>query len=156
MTMTIEVPPVADDESNDFKAWMKAMGFNAKQVSNAGEAIGMSPSLAGHTSRGLRELTITERLAMTAYSTNLPPWSRDKAAYIDSINAIMTLLDQEIMWGGTDTGREAEAVRTIKALIRSEASRIASERSAPQGEEQEADRAILALLRSAVQDTSGH
>lgn len=155
MTMTTEVLPVADDESNDFKAWMKAMGFNAKQVSNAGEAIGMSPSLAGHTSRGLRELTMTERLAMAAYATNISPWTRDNASFLEAINAIMVLIDQELLMGSPDALREAEAVRTIKALIRSEASRIASERSSPQGREQEMDQAILALLRSAVQGTSG-
>lgn len=142
-----------DSEINDFRAWMKSLGYNAKQVSTAGDLVGMSASLAGHSSRGLRELTKTERLAMAAATASLPEWTPDTAAELEAVRTLYAMLKTEIT-ASTGAAAEAEAVRTIKALIRSEASRIASERSSP-GQDQETDQAILALLRAAAQGTIG-
>ncbi len=155
MTMTTEVLPVADDESNDFRAWMRSMGYNAKQVGQAGESIGMAAAMAGRTGRSERDLADTERLAMSAATVGLPAWTPDSAVELDAVRTLYTMLKAELAQS-KDSAAEAEAVRTIKALIRSEASRIASERSAPHGQDQETDQAILALLRSAARGTSGH
>lgn len=154
MTAITEVHAVADtDNDNDFRTWMKSEGYNSKQVTQAGETIGMSPSLAGHTSRGLRELTDTERLAMAAVTANLPRWSPDNASYILAHKTLSIILEDEISKVGSDA--EAEAVRAIKAVIRSEAHRIATEGRVTQTDDAETDRKILDLLRSAARDTSG-
>lgn len=146
-----EVPAVADaeNETNDFRAWMKSMGFNAKQVTAAGEIVGMSPSLAGHSSRGLRDLTQTERLAMAAATAGLPAWSPESASEIEAVRTIYSVLKAETEASGGVSGTEAQAIQTINALIRSEAARIAAERSRPQGVGDEISRAIRDLLRAA-------
>ncbi|MEH7904033.1 hypothetical protein V7794_22820 [Rhizobium laguerreae] len=155
MTATTEVPTVADEnDSNDFRVWMKSMGYNAKQVSNAGELVGMSPSLAGHSSRGLRELTQTERLAMAAATAGIPPWTPENADEIETVRILRRILSDEIVAAQSGVTTQEEAVRTIKALIRSEAYRIALE-SRSNAADPETDRTILDLLRAAVQGTSG-
>ncbi|NEH72301.1 hypothetical protein [Rhizobium leguminosarum] len=155
MTATTEVPTVADEnDSNDFRVWMKSLGYNAKQVSNAGELVGMSPSLAGHSSRGLRELTYTERLAMAAATAGIPAWTPEKADEIETVRILRRILSDEIFAAQSGVATQEEAVRTIKALIRSEAYRIASESKSTNAADPETDRTILALLRAAVQGTS--
>lgn len=144
----------AENDSNDFRAWMKSLGFNAKQVSAAGELVGMSPSLAGHSSRGLRELTQTERLAMAAATAGLPAWSPETAAEIEAVRSLYTGLKGEMQANGGASGVEAQAIQTIHALIRSEAARIAAERAKPQGLDEEVSRAIRDLLKAASFDTS--
>lgn len=143
------IQTVADD--NEFRVWMKAMGFNSKQVSAAGETIGMSPSLAGHSSRGVRELTQTERLAMAAATAGIPPWTPEAAAEIEAVQTLYTLLKGEIAQAAAGSGAEVEALRTIRAVIRSEALRIATEAQMEKAAAPETDQAILALLRAAVQ-----
>ncbi|MDH6273611.1 hypothetical protein M2311_003701 [Rhizobium leguminosarum] len=154
MIATTEVASVADEESNDFRTWMKSLGYNAKQVSNAGEVVGMSPSLAGHSSRGLRELSYTERLAMAAATAGLPAWTPEKADEIETVRILRRILSDEIAAAQTGVATQEEAMRTIKALIRSEAYRIASESRSTNAADSETDQAILALLRAAVQGTS--
>lgn len=60
---------------NEFREWMAAMGFNGKQVTKAGELIGMGASTAQFCYRGERRVTKTERLAMAAVTSDLPLWS---------------------------------------------------------------------------------
>lgn len=62
------------EEKNDFKKWMEDCGFNGKQVTAAGEAIGVGQSMATRLSRGLTELTNLERMAMSASILGLEPW----------------------------------------------------------------------------------
>jgi len=120
MTATTEVILVADadNETNDFRAWMKAMGFNAKQVGQAGELIGMASAMAGRTGRSERELTETERLAMSAATAGLPAWSPEAAAEIEAIRTLYTMLKREMDQAGAGSGAEVDAVKTTRALIR--------------------------------------
>lgn len=62
---------------SEFRAWMQAMGFNGKQVTKAGDMIGMGRSTALMSYRGERRLTKTERLAMAAVVSQALPWSPD-------------------------------------------------------------------------------
>ncbi len=63
---------------NLFKEWMKAMGYHGKQVTEAGKSIGFGETNAiSRTHRGLRELTITEQLAMSAVRAGLKPWTME-------------------------------------------------------------------------------
>lgn len=154
MTATTEVASVADEESNDFRLWMKSLGYNAKQVSTAGEVVGMSPSLAGHSSRGLRELTYTERLAMAAATAGIPAWSPETADDIETVRVLRRILNDEVFAAKSGAGSEVEAVRAIKAVIRSEAHRLAMASQSGTAEDSTTDQAILALLRAAVQGTN--
>ncbi len=144
-----------ESESNDFRLWMKSLGYNAKQVSTAGEVVGMSASLASHSSRGLRELTYTERLAMAAATAGLPAWTPENAEDIETVRVLLRILKDETFSLKTGSGTEEEAVRAIRAVIRSEAYRIAMETRVEKSADPETDQAILALLRAAVQGTSG-
>ena len=60
---------------NDFRTWVARMGFNSKQQSQAALLIGMEGRVASSTSTGKRELTPTERLAMSAIRAGLKPWT---------------------------------------------------------------------------------
>ncbi len=149
-----EEAPVTDEAETDFRAWMKSMGYHSKQVSTAGEMVGMSPSLAGHSSRGLRELTHTERLAMAAVTAGLPAWSPETSAEIEAVRTLFTMLKGEMAQAQRGAGPEADSIRTIRAVIRSEALRLATESRTPASDDPETDQAILALLRAAVQGTN--
>lgn len=63
----------------EFHDFMKRAGFNLKEVSLAGKAIGLNAGVAQRLSRGLRELEETERLAMSAYLAGLEPWTPEYA-----------------------------------------------------------------------------
>ncbi|EJB02916.1 hypothetical protein Rleg9DRAFT_1731 [Rhizobium leguminosarum bv. trifolii WSM597] len=147
---------MADEESNDFRSWMKSMGYNAKQVSVAGEVLGMSPSLAGHSSRGLRELTKTERLAMAAATTGIPEWSPANEPELMAVRMLYTILTDEIQRVAVGSDPEMEALRAIRAVIRSEAYRLATESRLEPSPDPETDKAILDVLRAAMRGTSGH
>lgn len=141
----------AEPETNDFRTWMKALGYNAKQVTAAGELLGMSPSLAGHSSRGLRDLTKTERLAMAAATAGLPQWSPDSTAELEAIGTLYGILRAEIQAASSGGAAEADAVRTIRAVIRAEALRVATEGRLGATDDPETDQAILSLLQAAAQ-----
>lgn len=64
-------------EDTEFREWMRAMGFNAKQVQDAADALGISVSIAGLMSRGKREVGKLERLAMAALLAEQKPWQPD-------------------------------------------------------------------------------
>lgn len=70
---------------NDFKRWFKAMGYNERQVMMAAGTIGITgASIASGLSTGRRDLTETERLAMSAARIGLKPWSPE---YDDELTA---------------------------------------------------------------------
>jgi hypothetical protein len=154
MEATTEVISVADAENdNEFRQWMRSMGYNAKQVSVAGEVLGMSPSLAGHSSRGLRELTKTERLAMAAATTGIPEWSPASESELLAVRTLYNILTNEITRVEVGSDPELEALRAIRAVIRSEAYRIATETRLEPSPDPKTDKAILDVLRSAVRGT---
>nr|CAD6606026.1 hypothetical protein RNT25_01767 [arsenite-oxidising bacterium NT-25] len=64
--------------TNHFRIWVARMGFNQKQVSKAAGEIGIdSATTASQTFTGRRELTLAERLAMSAVRAGLQPWTPD-------------------------------------------------------------------------------
>lgn len=61
---------------NDFLAWMGRVGYRRQGA--AGRAIGlMSDPTITAVVHGRRELTLTERLAMSAVRAGLQPWTPD-------------------------------------------------------------------------------
>lgn len=74
---------------SDFKQWMDSLGFNGKEVTKAGEAIGIGSTGSKERYRGERELSFTERLAMAALSAGLPPWHPSTAQEIQSCRQIL-------------------------------------------------------------------
>lgn len=79
-------------DENDFREWMRVAGFNGREVTKAGEAIGMPQSIAKNTSRGARELSETERLAMSAALAGLPPWTPEKTEAIKAAGVAADLI----------------------------------------------------------------
>jgi hypothetical protein len=61
--------------TNDFREWCKRLGFNGKQLSAAGSLIGISARNSSLTASGHRELSPSERLAMSAVRVGLLPWT---------------------------------------------------------------------------------
>lgn len=60
---------------NHFREWAARLGFGKKQVSVAGSLIGLAPRTSSLTANDHRELTQTERLAMSAIRAGLQPWT---------------------------------------------------------------------------------
>jgi hypothetical protein len=60
-----------------FKTWMDRMGFNGKEVSVAGEAIGVGYDTVRKRLINSDNASLTERLAMSALRAGLEPWSED-------------------------------------------------------------------------------
>lgn len=77
--------------ATDFRIWLNRMGFNAKQVAMGAELIGMAGrGTASATAAGKRQLTETERLAMTAARLGLKPWTPeydDELQVMELVNA---------------------------------------------------------------------
>ena len=61
-----------------FAAWARQMGFSGKEITRAGALIGLSEAQASRSNTGKRELSRTERMAMSAASAGLAPWSPDR------------------------------------------------------------------------------
>lgn len=71
---------------SDFRLWVSRMGFNQRQVTVAADLIGIGTSkTASLTYTGRRELTQTERLAMSAVRLGLKPWT---PGYDDELQAM--------------------------------------------------------------------
>ncbi|MGH0003160.1 hypothetical protein ACQU0X_24080 [Pseudovibrio ascidiaceicola] len=64
-----------DNEKTDFEIWMRALGYNGKQVGEAGACIGLTNTSVRMTKKGDRELKLVERLAMSAIRAGLPEWT---------------------------------------------------------------------------------
>jgi predicted aconitase len=81
-------------QMNDFAAWMEIMGYNGKQVSEAARLIGIKTGqTAGLTYRGTRELSLTERLAMSAVRAGLPPWTPELDVDADAMRGLVKFID---------------------------------------------------------------
>jgi len=79
---------------NIFREWMHRMGFNGKQVTKAGNAIGMTGVRSIQaTGTGEREVTETERLAMSAVAAGLEPWSPDYHDKLVKVRSVMDLIE---------------------------------------------------------------
>jgi hypothetical protein len=66
-----------------FAAWRDAMGFNGKQVAEAGASVGLGNQVAGAMNRGSRKLSHLELLGLTAALAGLPPFTADLTARLD-------------------------------------------------------------------------
>ncbi len=80
----------------DFSAWMQALGMHGRQVSEAGNMIGIERGAQAsliHT--GKRDLTTTERLAMAAVRAGLPAWTPETDEEISGMAALRSLVDAE-------------------------------------------------------------
>lgn len=64
---------------SEFREWMRVAGFNAKQVTKAGEAIGVAGWYASDLSRGERPLSVHDRMAMSAHLAGLKPWTAEES-----------------------------------------------------------------------------
>lgn len=81
--------------SNDFQIWVQKMGFNGKQIAEAGRRIGHGhPDTSGKTNRGERELTETERLAMAAVRAGLPAWTPETDQEIADAGAMVEIMNR--------------------------------------------------------------
>lgn len=61
---------------NDFRVWVARLGYNSRQISLAAREIGITGSnTVSLISTGKRDLTVSERLAMSAVRAGLKPWT---------------------------------------------------------------------------------
>ncbi|MGH0004512.1 hypothetical protein ACQU0X_30980 [Pseudovibrio ascidiaceicola] len=74
-----------DNEKTDFEIWMQTMGYNGKQVSAAGEALGFASATAIRAKAGTKTLSTTDRLAMSAVRAGLPEWTPEKDEEIHAL-----------------------------------------------------------------------
>ena len=79
---------------SEFKAWMQAIGLHGKQVSKAGELIGMGRSTALLSYRDERRLTKTERLAMAAVVSQSSPWSLEHHQEIAAAGKVLAAVKE--------------------------------------------------------------
>lgn len=75
-----------------FALWLAALGFNKKQVSKAGELIGMTTFASVRRNTGDVEPSTTELLAMAAVRAGLPPWSPKADAEIAAVGQAVALV----------------------------------------------------------------
>ncbi len=62
--------------TNDFRIWVARMGFNQREITKAAREVGINNrTTVSETFQGRRELTLSERLAMTAVRAGLKPWT---------------------------------------------------------------------------------
>lgn len=74
---------------NDFRLWASRMGFGQRQVSAAAELIGINNKwTASNTYTGKRELTMSERLAMSAVRAGLKPWTPEYDAELQAASEV--------------------------------------------------------------------
>lgn len=59
-------------DANEFHAWLKATGI--RRITDAATALGLGQRTTFAISAGARDLTTTERLAMTAVYHGMQPW----------------------------------------------------------------------------------
>ncbi len=81
-----------DKQQTDFEIWMQAMGFNGKQIGEAGARIGLTNTSARMTRSGNRDLKLVERLAMSAIRAGLPPWSPEDDAEVHGVGSLKETL----------------------------------------------------------------
>jgi hypothetical protein len=74
---------------SDFKKWVAAIGFNRKEVAKAGELIGIGRNSSQERNQGLKDCSLTERLAMSAIAAGLPPWEPSNEEEIEACRQII-------------------------------------------------------------------
>lgn len=75
-----------------FSQWLAAMGYNKKQVTKAGETLGLTTAEAVRRNTGEIESDLTQRLAMSAIRAGLPPWSPKADAEIVTVGQALELV----------------------------------------------------------------
>lgn len=70
---------------NIFRKWMAHMGYNGKQMSVAGEAMGIGVWRTKALSTGSTDADRRDRLAMAAVAAGIPEWTPENADMIDRI-----------------------------------------------------------------------
>jgi hypothetical protein len=78
-----------------FASWVAAMGYNRKQVAEAGARVGLSAQTAGHRNRGETDMNQLELMGLTAAYFSLPAWRPDLAAKLDDRARTMMQLARE-------------------------------------------------------------
>lgn len=92
----------------DFQLWIEKMGYNRKQVREAAATIGMTgATIASQTSSGTRELTLTERLAMSAVRAGLKPWTPDNDQEIADLATLREMIKRFAQRGSDDESNAA-------------------------------------------------
>jgi hypothetical protein len=87
---------------NEFRQWMVDAGFNGKQVTQAGAAIGISSVMANRLSQGIRELETLDRMAMAAHLAGLKPWTpADSEGLKARRNLVETVRQMNAVSGGS-------------------------------------------------------
>ncbi|MCW5697346.1 MAG: hypothetical protein KIS96_11525 [Bauldia sp.] len=77
----------------DFFLWREAMGFHQKEMARVADAVGMTVVSAGARNRGEVELSVTERLAMSAARVGLPPWSPEVEPDLIALRGIRDVVE---------------------------------------------------------------
>lgn len=65
------------------KDYMRAMGFNGKQVTKASLSIGLSSRAGIERNMGTTPVGLRDKLAMSARVAGLPPWDAGISAFLD-------------------------------------------------------------------------
>jgi len=82
---------------NYFRLWLEYMGFNQKQVHKAGSMIGfVHRNTSSQANRGEKEITETERLAMSAVAAGLKPWTPRYHGQLALLRGVSDLIDERI------------------------------------------------------------
>lgn len=84
------------NEKNDFVLWMEEIHLNKKQVTIAGELIGLKLTTASLTVNNKREPSLTDRLAMSAVLVGLPAFSRDTLNHVVAVKALKEIVENEV------------------------------------------------------------
>lgn len=77
-----------------FQMWMRKLNLHSKQVSQAGQMIGLAERTSQSTFRGEREPTSTELLAMAAIRAGLPAWSPETDQEIADVRELKQIIDR--------------------------------------------------------------
>ncbi len=82
---------------NYFRLFMEYMGYNQKQVAQAGSDIGLGNRVsASKRKSGELETTMTDRLAMSAVAAGLKPWSPRYHHQLVLMKSISELIDDRV------------------------------------------------------------
>lgn len=82
---------------SDFKKWATSLGYNGKEVTKAGESIGIGQTSSRERYRGDKELSLTERLAMSAIAAGLPPWSPSSSEQVETAKRTLEFVNETLL-----------------------------------------------------------
>lgn len=97
---------------NDFQKWMAAMGYNGKQVAEAGSLLGFSESTSQKTHRGVREMTREDRLVAAAIRAGLDPWSPENDQATADAGELGRIMQRMAVRPASQPSSSVEAVST--------------------------------------------